>query len=44
MDEMGGILIAVGALFAGLILLAWACGDFSQPKNGSKNRLDGPTG
>jgi len=36
MDEMGGILIAVGALLAGLILLGWACGDFSRPKSGSK--------
>jgi hypothetical protein len=32
MDEVTGMLIAVGGLFAGLLLLGWACGDFSQPK------------
>jgi len=26
-----GILIAVGAMFAGLLLLSWACGDFNRP-------------
>lgn len=36
MDEMAGILIAVVGMFAGLILLAWACGDFSQPRSGGK--------
>ena len=32
MDEVTGILIAVGALIVGLIGLGWACGDFNQPK------------
>ena len=33
MDEVTGILIALGGLFAGLLALSWACGDFNPPKN-----------
>ncbi len=32
MDELSGILIAVGAILAGLLVLAWAYGDFEKPK------------
>ncbi|MBI3322111.1 MAG: hypothetical protein HYZ94_00320 [Candidatus Omnitrophica bacterium] len=31
MDEVAGIVIAVGSLFAGLFVLGWACGDFRRP-------------
>lgn len=30
MDEVIGILVAVGALIAGLLVLGWAYGDFSS--------------
>jgi len=36
MDEVAGILIALGAMFFGFLVLAWACGDFSQSKASSK--------
>ena len=32
MDELAGILIALGALLGGLLLLGWAYGDFQRPK------------
>jgi len=32
MDEVTGILIFTGALFAGLLALSWACGDFEKPR------------
>ena len=32
MDEVTGILIAIGAMFAGLLALSWACGDFNRRK------------
>ncbi|MBI3087309.1 MAG: hypothetical protein HYY91_00250 [Candidatus Omnitrophica bacterium] len=35
MDEVAGILIAVGALLGGLVVLGWACGDFHRPKTAS---------
>ena len=35
MDEVTGILIAVGALVGGMLLLGWACGDFQRPKGSS---------
>jgi len=38
MDEVTGILIALGALFAGLLFLSWACGDFNQPKGTSDTK------
>ena len=44
MDEMAGILIALAGLFAGLLVLAWACGDFSQPKATSKPDETKPAG
>jgi hypothetical protein len=31
MDELSGIILAVVAMFAGLLLLAWAYGDFQKP-------------
>ena len=31
MDEVLSILIAVGALIAGLLLIGWAAGDFQPP-------------
>ena len=31
MDEVTAIVLALGALFAGLLLLSWACGDFRKP-------------
>ncbi len=36
MDEVTGILIAVGAMFAGLWVLGWAFGDFNKPKGSAK--------
>lgn len=33
MDEVTGILIAVGAMIGGLLLLGWAFGDFNKPPN-----------
>jgi hypothetical protein len=30
MDELSGILLAVAAMFAGLVVLAWAYGDFNK--------------
>ena len=30
MDELSGILIAVGGMFGGLLLLGWAFGDFRK--------------
>ena len=35
MDEVAGLLIAVGALVAGLLVLGWAYGDFNPPKSGA---------
>ena len=32
MDELSGIILAVVAMFAGLMVLAWAYGDFEKPK------------
>ncbi len=32
MDELSGIILAVVAMFAGLLVLAWAYGDFNRPK------------
>jgi len=42
MDELTGILIALGALFGGLGLLSWACGDFNPPKVSAPSKPDGP--
>ena len=36
MDEVTGILIAVGAMFAGLWVLGWAFGDFNKPTGSAK--------
>ena len=36
MDEVTGIVIAVGAMFAGLWVLGWAFGDFRKPKDSAK--------
>ena len=46
MDEVAGILIALGGLFAGLVILAWACGDFnrsSRPSNSPGQSSDPST-
>lgn len=32
MDEMAGILMAVAAMFAGLLVIGWAYGEFERPK------------
>ena len=32
MDELSGIVLAVVAMFAGLLVLAWAYGDFNRPR------------
>ena len=34
MDEVTGILLFTGALFAGLLVLSWTFGDFNKPKGG----------
>jgi len=44
MDEVAGILIAVGVMFVGLLILSWACGDFSQPKAAPKAEEPKPEG
>ncbi len=36
MDELSGILIALGAMIVGLLILGWAYGDFNPPKTLSK--------
>ncbi len=36
MDEVAGMLIAVGSLVVGLLFLGWACGDFNRPKVSSQ--------
>ena len=43
MDEVTGILIAVGAMIAGLLLLGWAFGDFNKPKGSSGSESAAPT-
>ena len=35
MDEVAGILIALGGLIGGLLLLGWAYGDFNKPRDAS---------
>ena len=35
MDEVAGILIALGGLVVGLLVLGWAYGDFNPPKSPS---------
>ena len=36
MDEVGGILIAVGALLLGILVIGWAYGDFQPSKAAAK--------
>ena len=38
MNEVTSILIAVGALFAGLLVLGWAYGDFNRPPGSDPDR------
>ena len=38
MNEVTSILIAVGALVAGLLLLGWAYGDFNRPSGSGPDR------
>ena len=37
MNEVTAICIAVGVLFAGLLLLGWAYGDFRRPPQAPKS-------
>ncbi len=38
MNEVTSILIAVSAMFAGLLLLGWAYGDFNRPPGAGPDR------
>ena len=41
MDEVTSILIAVGAMLAGLVFLGWTFGDFQPPKSTTPNKPGG---
>jgi len=43
MDEVAGILIALGGLIGGLLILGWAYGDFNTPKGTSGTQDRQPT-
>jgi len=43
MDEVASIVIVVVALFVGLALLGWACGDFERPAGSAARKPSPPS-